>query len=88
MAFKVLFTEPECGHVEKPSLPSLIASQDLVNYLFPRPSYQREETRLPKKSEGPVGPEELLEGELIPESLGPQVNGPQSRISIHLEPTG
>ena len=75
MPFRVLFTEPECGHVEELSLPSLIASRDLVNYLSSWPSCQREETRLPKKSEGLVGPKELMEGEIKPESLGPQVNG-------------
>ena len=75
MAFRVLLTEPKYGYAEELSLPSFVVG-DLINYLPPRPSCQREEICLPKKSEGPVGPEELLEGELIPEFLGPQVNGP------------
>ena len=71
MAFRVLFTEPKCGHVEELSLPPFIAGRDLINYLSSWLNYQKEETRLPKKSEGQVGLKELLEGELIPESLGP-----------------
>ena len=71
MAFRVLFIEPKCGYKEELSLPSFIAGRDLINYLSPRLSCQRKEIGFPKKSEGPVGPEELLEGELIPKSLRP-----------------
>ena len=82
MAFRILFTEPKNGYAKELYLPSFVAGRDLINYLPPLPSSQREETNPPKKSEGPIGLKELLEGKLVPKSLGPQMNGPHQESPV------
>ena len=62
--------------MEELGIPPLVAGRDLINDFSPGPSEERKEPPLPKQNKWPICKEKLLGGELIPEHLWSQVDGP------------